>query len=383
MNTAPTSDGSGRVPLSATHTAYGETNEKGFRQAHAASDGSLGEFSVQRRTDQEKLQNSTMSPGATRAVGSGNRAVVEVPDEFLTCFEEDRNRIERASAFRRLAHKCQVYVAPENDHLRNRLTHAIEVAQFAKDVGSALKLNVDLIEAIALGHDCGHGPGGHASEEAFSPYMESGVYDHAVYGADIVLEPLNLTFETLDGIRSHSWKLQAPRTPEGEVVSWADRIAYVCHDFDDAVRAGIVHQNDLPTAVKVVVGERQHEQLNRFLKLMVESSADNGRIGMEEPGAGALDAFRKFNYERIYLREDSLLQSEKVIALLRGLVDLYSEKPWMLPPDISGKFQHLEPGTKEAIALSVQYVAGMTDRFALRSAVDLLGWNVKDLPRSV
>ena len=162
-----------------------------------------------------------------------HRRKEEEPDPWRTCFERDRDRILHAAAFRRLAGKTQVFVFPD-DHQRTRLTHALEVAQVARGVASALGLNVALAEAIALGHDCGHGPGGHASEDALSPYVAEG-YDHAVWGADVVLDPLNLCEETLDGIRNHSWSRPAPATPEGEVVSWADRVAYVCHDFEDAV----------------------------------------------------------------------------------------------------------------------------------------------------
>ena len=168
----------------------------------------------------------------------------EEPDEWRTCFERDRDRILHAPAFRRLAGKTQVFIFPA-DHQRTRLTHALEVAQVATSVARALGLNVALTEAIALGHDCGHGPGGHASEDALSPYVAGG-YDHAQWGADVTLAPLNLCAETLDGIRNHSWSRPAPSTPEGEVVSWADRIAYVCHDFEDAVAAGIVSAEMLP-----------------------------------------------------------------------------------------------------------------------------------------
>ena len=169
------------------------------------------------------------------------------PTPWRTCFERDRDRILHAAAFRRLAGKTQVFVFPD-DHQRTRLTHALEVAQVATSVARALGLNVALTEAIALGHDCGHGPGGHASEDALSPYVDGG-YDHAVWGADVTLAPLNLCAETLDGIRNHSWSRPAPATPEGEVVSWADRIAYVCHDFEDAVAAGIVTPDLLPPVV--------------------------------------------------------------------------------------------------------------------------------------
>ena len=199
------------------------------------------------RLAREKADDEAMAPLATRAWGAGDRARAEEPDPWRTCFERDRDRILHAPAFRRLAGKTQVFVFPD-DHQRTRLTHALEVAQVATSVARALGLNVPLTEAIALGHDCGHGPGGHASEDALSPYVDGG-YDHAVWGADETLISLNLCAETLDGVRNHSWSRPAPATPEGEVVSWADRIAYVCHDFEDAVAAGIVTPEMLPPLV--------------------------------------------------------------------------------------------------------------------------------------
>ena len=187
-------------------------------------------------------------PGATAA--SGRRPPARSPRPPIrrrTCFERDRDRILHATAFRRLAGKTQVFVFPA-DHQRTRLTHALEVAQVAGALARALRLNVALTEAIALGHDCGHGPGGHASEEALAPYLPGG-FDHAEWGADVALAPLNLCAETLDGVRNHSWSRPSPATPEGEVVAWADRIAYVCHDFEDAVSAGVVAADDLPDTV--------------------------------------------------------------------------------------------------------------------------------------
>ena len=194
--------------------------------------------------------------------------VEESPDPYRTCFERDRDRILHDSSFRRLAGKTQVFVFPD-DHQRTRMTHALEVAQVARSVGDALSLNVPLIEAMALGHDCGHGPGGHASEDALSPYLDGG-FDHAPWGADVTLRPLNLCAETLDGIRNHSWSLPAPQTPEGEVVSWADRIAYVCHDFEDAVAAGIVTADMLPPIVAEQCGRDRSRQLGTFVRAMVD-----------------------------------------------------------------------------------------------------------------
>ena len=203
------------------------------------------------RVAREALELARLSPGATHASGGGHRARAEEPDPWRTCFERDRDRILHAPSFRRLAGKTQVFVFPD-DHQRTRLTHALEVAQVAAGVARACRLNVALTEAIALGHDCGHGPGGHASEDALSPYLDGG-FDHAPWGADVSLASLNLCTETLDGIRNHSWSRPAPSTPEGEVVSWADRIAYVCHDFEDAVRSGIVTPAALPAIVRGAV----------------------------------------------------------------------------------------------------------------------------------
>ncbi len=221
-----------------------------------------------------------MSLLATRADGAGNRATAEEPDPYRTCFERDRDRILHASAFRRLAGKTQVFVFPD-DHQRTRLTHALEVAQVAVSIARALGLNVALTEAIALGHDCGHGPGGHASEDALTPYVPGG-YDHALWGADVTLTPLNLCAETLDGVRNHSWSRPAPMTPEGEVVSWADRIAYVCHDFEDAVAAGIVTADMLPALVRQRCGASRSRQLGAFVHAMVDAAAQTGRIGMTD-----------------------------------------------------------------------------------------------------
>lgn len=372
-----TATDTGSVPLSATHQAYG-ASEGGFRYAHSTPSPSFEPRHMDRVAVEAYLA-TTLASGATLPSGAGRRARPEEPDPYRDCFRRDLDRIKHSPAFRRLAHKTQVFIAPENDHLRTRLTHAIEVAQFATAVSRALGLNETLTEAIALAHDVGHGPAGHASEDAFSPFMPSGVYDHAVYGANVTLAPLNLCAETLDGVRNHSWKLPSPSTPEGDVVSWADRVAYVCHDFDDATRAGIVTASDLPSEVRTVVGVSQSRQLNRFFIHMVEASRAAGRVCMDEEGAAALDAFRRFNYERIYLRPASRKQAEKVVTLLRGLVELYASKPWLLG-DVSPE---PAPDSPEAVAQAVRHVSGMTDRYAFREAVDLLGWDLADIPRGV
>ena len=342
--------------------------------AHADSHATAS--AARRRTDRQDVEAELLCHGATHAVGAGRRARPEEPDEWRTCFERDRDRILHAPAFRRLAGKTQVFVFPD-DHQRTRLTHALEVAQVATSVARTLGVNVALTEAIALGHDCGHGPGGHASEDALSPYVPGG-YDHAVWGADVTLTPLNLCVETLDGIRNHSWSRPAPATPEGEVVSWADRIAYVCHDFEDAVAAGIVGADMLPAIVAERCGPSRSQQLGTFIRGMVDATAQTGRIGMTAPVAEALAEFRRFNYEEVYLRPASRAQAEAVVALLRALVEHYADRPQLLPdpPRAAG-------GSDAAVAAAVSYVAGMTDRFACRQAVSLLGWDPAKLPAGV
>ena len=222
----------------------GTVSPEGIVLAHSLSGRPRARARAVTRRAREDGEELCLAPGATRSSGAGRRAVLEEPDPLRTCFERDHDRILHSSAFRRLAGKTQVFVFPR-DHQRTRLTHALEVAQVATAVARATGLNVALTEAIALGHDCGHGPGGHASEEAFAPYLADG-YNHAIWGADVVLAPLNLCAETLDGIRHHSWSLPSPATPEGAVVSWADRCAYCAHDLEDAAGIGIVDLDDLP-----------------------------------------------------------------------------------------------------------------------------------------
>jgi len=329
------------------------------------------------RVDREASDDAQLVAGATRAGGAGHRDRPEEADPWRTCFERDRDRILHAPSFRRLAGKTQVFVFPD-DHQRTRLTHALEVAQVAGSIARACRLNVALTEAIALGHDCGHGPGGHASEDALSPYVEGG-FDHAPWGADVSLARLNLCRETLDGIRNHSWSRPAPATPEGEVVSWADRIAYVCHDFEDAVMSGVVTPAVLPEVVRQRCGERRSQQLGTFIDAMVGTVLHTGRIGMDAEHAEALAAFRACNYEHIYLRPSSVAQGEAVIEVLRALVEYYGDRPEQME---ERGHPALNPAgtTEEPLRAAVSYVAGMTDRFAFDRAVDLLGWSPDKLP---
>ena len=346
-----------------------------FATAHQGTAVGPAPLALGGREAREEAEHRMLAPGATRALGAGNRLRPEDPDPFRTCFERDLDRIQHSRPFRRLAGKCQVFIAPEDDHLRTRLTHAIEVAQVAVGIARPAGLNVALTAAAATAHDCGHGPAGHASEEAFSPFLEGG-YHHAVYGADVVLAPLNLCAETLDAVRNHSWNRPAPLTPEGEVVAWADRIAYVCHDFEDAVRAGIVGAGDLPADVATAVGRRRSAQLNAMITAVLDTIAATGRVGMRAEEAEALSAFRAFNFERIYLRPEAVAQADRVVELLRTLTEWYAAHPSAID-DNGGR------AGADAVEKAVRHVSGMTDRYALRMAVEVLGWEPAKLPRGV
>ncbi len=358
-------------------TMHGTTSSS-ITVAHSDSWAGIGTTDIADRATREASQDSELAPLATRAVGPGNRDRAEQEDPYRTCFERDRDRILHASSFRRLAGKTQVFVFPD-DHQRTRLTHALEVAQVAVSVSRVLRLNVALTEAIALGHDCGHGPGGHASEDALSPYIDGG-YDHAVWGADVVLQPLNLCHETIDGIRNHSWSRPAPSTPEAEVVSWADRIAYVCHDFEDAVYAGVVTERDLPDLVRSRCGTTRRQQLSTFITGMIDATAVTGRIGMVPDIAEALAEFRRFNYDTIYHRPESRQQASSVIDMLRPLVEHYIAHPQLLPAWHESPF---DAHSATASHHAVNYVGGMTDRFACKQAVELLDYPVHKLPQGI
>ena len=348
--------------------------------AHRELGPSVGPLEVLDRQAREEREHLLLSPGATRANGAGDRLHPEPPDPSRTCFERDRDRIlHGATAFRRLAGKTQVFIFPD-DHQRTRLTHALEVAQIAVAIARMLGLNEALTEAIALGHDCGHGPGGHASEDAFAPYLVDG-FDHAVWGADVVLAPLNLCRETLDGIRNHSWSRPVPSTPEGEVVSWADRIAYVCHDFEDAVSAGVLTHESLPDTVAELCGTERSLWIRRFIAGVVSGTTATGHIAMTAPLAEALATFRALNYERIYLRPESIRQGRDVVVVLQALVEHFAAHPERLPGPSTASLD----GADTALSLhaSVSYVAGMTDRFACITAIRELDWDPASLPRGL
>lgn len=341
----------------------------------AHSDTAQGAGSIEQVTREirEDRLAATLCDAATMVRGAGHRAKPETPDPHRTCFERDRDRIVHSTPFRRLAGKTQAVVFP-TDHQRTRLTHALEVAQVATSVARGLGANVALADAIALGHDCGHGPGGHASEEAFDMFLPDG-FDHGPWGADVELVHLNLCEETLDGIRNHSWSRPAPQTIEGEICSWADRIAYCCHDLEDAIHAGVVDATDLPQIVTQVLGTTRRVQLGVLIRALIETTCRTGQVSMDADTAAGLAALRRFNYERIYTRQESLEQSHAVIRLLQSLVSFYIENPAAIPAEYRSP--------QQPVWAAVSYTAGMTDRFAFDQAERLLGWEKASLPRGI
>jgi len=371
--------------FAATLAAYGAERD-GLRRAHPGFAATLGAPGAPGlgREQREHAQNELLVPGATRNEGAGLRATAEEPDAVRTCFERDLDRVRHSSPFRALAGKQQVFLDADGG-LRTRLTHSQEVAQIAEGVAQAVGANAVLARVAGLAHDTGHGPCGHDSELAFATFLPGG-FDHATYGADVVLAPLNLTSQVLDAVRQHSWKLAAPATPEGEILAWADRIAYVVSDFQDAVHAGVVTPDQLPALVRERAGTRPSAQIRTFISALVAGTLASGTVGMDADTAQALDAFRRFNYSFIYHRPAAAHQAQRSVALLRELVEVFADRPGQLPPLPPGSRGHgqlLLAGSPEALEAAVHHVAAMTDRTVLGLAVSLLGWPAADLPRGV
>ncbi|MGE5459123.1 MAG: deoxyguanosinetriphosphate triphosphohydrolase [Solirubrobacterales bacterium] len=323
----------------------------------------------------EQIERETLAPHATLASAGKGRERDEPPDPLRTSFQRDRDRIVHSKAFRRLKHKTQVFLAPEGDHYRVRLTHTLEVSQIARTIARALRLNEDLTEAIALGHDLGHTPFGHLGEQALTPFLGR-PFRHNEQSLRIVdhLEDdgrgLNLTWEVRDGILHHPWSMPAPATPEAQVVRLADRVAYVNHDVDDAVRAGVLGPDELPAEALEVLGWTHGERINTLVTDVVRSSADAPEVRMSDAVFRALDVLRDFLFERVYLRDEARAEQEKAIALVRTLFAYYLDHPDAVPPEY-----HQAPG--DLPTRIADHIAGMTDRYALRTYEQLFlpqGW---------
>jgi dGTPase len=318
----------------------------------------LADRAARERAEQE------LAPAAARSADSRGRARPEPEDALRTAYERDRDRILHAKAFRRLKHKTQVFLHPDGDHFVTRLTHTLQVTQVARSLAAALSLNETLAEAIALGHDVGHSPFGHIGEEALDPYVEGG-WHHAAQGVRIVevLEDLNLTWEVRDGVRAHSWKISPPpSTREGECVRYADRIGYLSHDALDAVRAGVLRVDDLPARARSTFGEPGSAMVGAMIEAVVEgtlSPADtSGAVVMAPDALEAMHELRVFMFERVYESETAAGQKNVAIDVIRRLVDHHLAHPQLIP----ASYRDTEADTVTQV---VDYVTGMTDRFAL------------------
>jgi dGTPase len=315
---------------------------------------------INTREIREAREDELLAPIATRASASQGRAEPEEPDPLRTAFERDRDRVIHSKSFRRLKHKTQVFLNPEGDHYVTRLTHTVHVAQVGRAMAVALGLNEPLTEAICLAHDVGHSAFGHIGEEALSPYVE-GEWLHSVQGVRVlsVLEPLNLTWEVLDGIRAHSWRIDPPpSTPEGELCRFADRIAYLTHDVADALRAGVMTPADLPAAARRRFGDTAREWIDSMITAVITSSAEADRISMDQPTLDVMDEVRDFMFARVYLRPEAEEQKQRAIRVLRDLTEYFDRHPDEVPDTY-------KVDRADNLTRAVDYVAGMTDRFAL------------------
>jgi dGTPase len=327
------------------------------------------------RVRTEEIERDVLSPHATPSSATKGREREEASDPIRTCYQQDRDRIVHSKAFRRLKHKTQVFLAPEGDHYRVRLTHTLEVSQIARTAARALRLNEDLTEAIALGHDLGHTPFGHLGEQALTPFLGR-PFRHNEQSLRIVefLENdgrgLNLTWEVRDGILHHTWSMPAPSTAEAHVVRFADRIAYVNHDVDDAVRAGVLREDELPAEAVEVLGRTHSARIDRLVTDLVERTGDGPDVHLSDEVFRALDALRDFLFERVYLRDEARAEQDKAIGLVRTLFTHFLDHPDEVPEEY-----HRAPG--DLPTRVADYIAGMTDRFALRTYERLFlpqGW---------
>lgn len=326
-------------------------------------------FILRKRETREQEERKRLAPAAMRAVDSRGRLRPELPDEYRTAFERDRDRITHSKAFRRLKHKTQVFINPEGDHFVTRLTHTIQVTQIARALAAALSLNESLTEAIALGHDVGHSPFGHIGEEALAPYFPATGWHHAAQSVRVfeVLEDLNLSWEVRDGIRAHTWRIEPPpATQEAFCVRYADRIAYLTHDALDALRAGALSLDSFPTDVRVRFGEPGRGWIGEMITSVIDASMAAETVAMDEPTLAVMNRLRDFMFERVYTAPAQRVHHGAAVGLIRGLVDYFLVHPEELPDSFR---EHGE----DLIIEVVDYVAGMTDRYAIATYERLLG----------
>lgn len=323
----------------------------------------------------EQNEHLILSPLASFS-DSAVRERKEERCDIRTDYQRDRDRIIHSGAFRRLKHKTQVFLSPEGDHYRTRLTHTLEVAQISRTVARALRLNEDLTEAIALGHDLGHTPFGHAGERALDK-LYSGGFKHYLQSVRVCTKlekqgkGLNLTLETLNGIACHTKGADA-HTLEGRIVRWCDQIAYINHDIDDAVRGGVIKPTDIPKNIRAQFGETKSERINNMVLSLIENSKDN--IVMADKDHACFDELHNFLYDRVYLNYSAKAEEAKVDGIIGGIFTYLTKNPQFMPE------QYARVVASEGIERAVtDYIAGMTDTFAIKFFENVYipkSWNI-------
>ncbi len=321
------------------------------------------------RLAREAEELARLAPAAAHSARTKGRVRPEAPDEFRTAFERDRDRILHSKAFRRLKHKTQVFINPDGDHFITRLSHTLQVTQISRALAAALSLNESLAEAIGLGHDVGHSPFGHTGEEALSPYFPGPGWHHAAQSVRVfeVLEDLNLTWEVRDGIRAHSWRIEPlPATAEAMTVRYGDRIAYLTHDALDALRAGVLAPNDFPAAALERFGPPGRVWIDEMINAVIDESLRTGEVRMDAAALEVMNELRDFMFERVYLSPAQRVHTDTAVQVIRRLVDYHLDHPDALPES------YCDPNADTTTQV-VDYVAGMTDRFAVQAYNRLFG----------
>ena len=319
------------------------------------------------RKDREDLERLMLSPLAMLAERTKGREVNEGECEIRTCFQRDIDRITHSSkSFRRLKHKTQVFLQPEGDHYRTRLTHTLEVARIGRTIARSLRLNEDLAEAIALGHDLGHTPFGHAGERALDSIMgDEGGFKHNEQSLRVVEmlerdgQGLNLTYEVKNGILCHTGPVK-PDTMEGNAIRVADRIAYLNHDVDDAIRAGIMRETDIPAEITCVLGETHSKRINTLIIDLLEESDRTGAISFSPQISFVFDTFYDFMYRNVYMNLRAKSEESKVFGIIHALFQHYADNPDELPPDYHRVV--VRQGLRRAVS---DFVSGMTDKYSI------------------
>ena len=315
-------------------------------------------FILRDRKWRETNERITLSSNAMLSENSKGRLSHEEHDEFRTIFERDRDRIIHSKAFRRLKHKTQVFINPDGDHFITRMTHTLNVTQVGRSISKTLGLNPDLTEAICLGHDVGHSPFGHTGEEILNEMHPNG-WSHSENSVKIFskIENLNLSVETIDGIEKHPWRYtEKPSTQEGMICRFADRIAYLSHDVEDALRANVIKISDIPNKITKELGTPGKQWINSLISGIFKASNSNELIMDSEIGE-IMNELREFMFENVYLRKETSDQRKECKNIVQTLVEYFMENKNELPKN------YIQ--SEDDIENSIDYVAGMTDRFAI------------------